>query len=216
MEKNSGDGIVNESLVRAFICLPLPEELKKSIGAWIAVAKAENSGLKWVGDHQYHITLKFCGDLAPERLKTVTEKVGQKLEAAPPGKIRLVPAPPGAFPNPGRARVLFLGVGGETEKLNQLAALIESAAVEAGLPKEARPFHPHITLARTRRPEPVKILPFEGDKAPAWTAETVLLMRSELRPQGPIYTELKQWPLCPLRHPDLCHPERAKRGGICP
>ena len=186
---------MKENLTRAFICLPLPEEVKMRITRLAAQKKAENPGFKWVGDFQYHITLKFCGSLTTAQLADLKENVGQKLASDPPGKIRLVPGHLGAFPNLRRARVVFLEVGGETKKLEKLAALVESAAIAAGLPKEDRPFHPHITLARTKSPEPLENPPEDAAAIPAWTAETALLMQSDLKPSGPVYTKLHEWKL---------------------
>lgn len=184
---------MSESLTRSFICLPLPDEMKSALGPWVTGLKAENPCLRWVRPDQYHITLKFCGGLTRGQIDALTENMGRELEKSGPGKILLAPALPGAFPSLRSARVFFLGIGGETKKIENMAAVAETAAAAAGIPEETRAFRPHVTLARAKNPCPVKTLPFGEDPAQVWRAEKIQFLKSELGPRGPVYTTIREW-----------------------
>jgi 2'-5' RNA ligase len=102
----------------------------------------------------------------------------------------------GAFPNLKQARVLWVGVGGDLDRLSTLQQNIDSALAVLGFPKEERPFVPHLTLARIREGtsaperkdfgELVGSATFE-DKYPV-EVEAIKLMRSQLTPAGALYS----------------------------
>jgi 2'-5' RNA ligase len=102
----------------------------------------------------------------------------------------------GAFPSLKQARVLWVGVGGQLDKLSTLQQEIDSALAALGFGREERPFVPHLTLARVREAtspmdrrrfsDLVGSTAFEG-KYPI-EVEAVRLMRSQLTPTGAIYT----------------------------
>ena len=104
----------------------------------------------------------------------------------------------GAFPNDRRPSVVWAGVGGAVARLQRAQAGIEAALGGLGIVPEPKPFHPHLILGRLRReadPEQQQRL---GDVirslpplAPLeWTVERVVLFRSELRREGPVYTKI--------------------------
>lgn len=183
------------AVVRSFVCIPLPEAVKRTVEKQTAVTCREYPGLKWVGKELYHITLKFCGEHPVSVLEKFRKKAEYFISVNRPGTIRLRLGVPGAFPGLDRARTFFVGVEGETGKLEQLASLVESAASAAGMEKESRPFHPHVTLARTRRPERLELPSFTMDKPVEWDAKTILWLKSELRPWEAEYSTLQEWPL---------------------
>lgn len=183
------------AVVRSFVCIPLPEAVKRTVENHAAAISREYPGLKWVGKEQYHITLKFCGEHPASVLEKFSMSVESFISGNRPGTIRLRLGVPGTFPGLDQARTFYIGVEGETGKLERLASLIESAACAAGMEKENRPFHPHVTLARARRPERLKIPSFTAESHVEWAAETILWLKSELRPSGPEYSTLQEWRL---------------------
>ncbi len=195
MAQNKGDRPLKGKLTRTFFCLPLPGQLREKIASLLPGLQKENLGFRWVRPEQYHITLKFCGDITVDEINTLMESTSQKLRERSPGEICLKLQAIGAFPNTYRARVVFIEVMGDTERLGRLAALIETAAAAAGIPRETRPFRPHLTLARTRRPGPAKINFPDWTELEGWVNKKVVLMKSELHPSGPVYTKLQEWPL---------------------
>lgn len=186
---------MKDELTRTFFCLPLPGRLREEIVSLLPGLQKENPGFRWVRPEQYHITLKFCGDLTADEINTMMESTSQKLREHGPGEIRLKLQAIGAFPNAHRARVVFIEVKGDTERLRRLAALIETAAAAVGVPEETRPLKPHLTLARTRRPGPAKTNYPDWTEPGEWVSRKVVLMKSELRPSRPLYTKLQEWPL---------------------
>ncbi len=101
----------------------------------------------------WHVTLRFLGAAGAVQRDTVLAHLDQHLEVAP---FRLRFDGLGAFPRPGRAAVLWIGVATGSDELTALAAACEAAAVAADFEPEGRPFHPHVTIARMRPPENVR------------------------------------------------------------
>lgn len=100
----------------------------------------------------WHVTLRFAGRI--DKVSFERWLAGMS-DSVTEGPVRLRLAAPGAFPGPRRAEVIWLEV--RSEELGRLAAEVEAAAVGAGLEPEERPFRPHLTLARVRPPEDVRV-----------------------------------------------------------
>jgi len=147
---------------RLFVAVPLPEAARDTIaGAVDRVrrrleaadraafeAGGEPGGrVRWVRLDGLHVTLRFLGGAAEERLEELRDVVDVAAAAATPFEVALDGA--GAFPVPGRPRTLWLGIVEGGEGLAGLAAGVEDALVAFGWPREERPFRPHLTVART-------------------------------------------------------------------
>jgi 2'-5' RNA ligase len=100
----------------------------------------------------WHLTLRVLGATTELQRDLVLGRLAQH-RLPRPFRVRFGSL--GAFPNAGRATVLWLGVDGGAEDLADLAAFSEDAAQGAGFGAEDRPFHPHLTLSRIRPPEDV-------------------------------------------------------------
>jgi 2'-5' RNA ligase len=110
-------------------------------------------------------------------------------------KLSLAIAGAGAFPNVRTPRVLWLGVTGDVEKLGLLQAAVEDAMVRLGFEREERKFSPHLTLARIKFPKPrdnwqQKIEGIREVSLGKFEAGHVSLMKSELKREGAVYTEV--------------------------
>jgi 2'-5' RNA ligase len=143
-----------------------------------------------------HLTLAFLGDVGAEPVAPLTNAVRAICAGSPP--MRLLVAGCGAFPNAKRPRILWAGVRGDLDPLQELARQLREAC-EPLAPQMAREtFKPHLTLARPNglRPEPpLSLLPDEpvfGE----WRVDSVVLASSELRPGGARYTAHESFPLC--------------------
>ena len=154
------------------------------------------SNLKLTSDHQLHITLKFIGNTAEEKLDEI--KNALKSISFLPFVIRFSEV--GAFPNRKRPRVLWAGISDGSRELAQLANSVNINLEEIGIERDTRPFRAHITLARVRSylPNAEKLLSkfyyydFKG-KSPdsvTSTVNNIVLKKSTLTPQGPIYEDL--------------------------
>lgn len=185
--------------MRLFVALELPEAVKAAAAGVMAELKRTGADLKWVAAANLHLTLKFLGEVAPERVGDITAALDQALAGQP--ALDLTPAGAGAFPGRGRIQVVWLGLAGQTAALTALAGRIESAMAQLGFAPENRAFQAHLTLARARRersrgkpvaPPPPQALAqalagLVAWRGPDFSAERVTLMESTLTPAGPIY-----------------------------
>jgi 2'-5' RNA ligase len=183
--------------VRSFIAIELPEELK---GELLMLNERLESGghhgVKWVDPAGIHLTLKFLGDVAIDRLDDVTAALAEATQGILPFKLEVGGL--GVFPNPRRVRVAWVGLSGEIEKLQQLQRQVESSLAKIGFPAESRKFTPHLTLARVRD----QVTPHERQSfgrliestdfksGYGIVVDTVFLMRSQLTRQGAVYSRL--------------------------
>jgi 2'-5' RNA ligase len=138
--------------------------------------------------------LKFLGNIAPQKVDQITKVIEEASQGV--STLRLEISGLGAFPNLRRPRVLWLGIGGEVDKLVVLQQRIDSGLKPLGFTPETRPFAPHLTLARIREGSSPNDLQEFGDlvvKKPAGESYEVVvsgvsLMSSQLLPGGAIYS----------------------------
>ena len=185
----------NPEEIRSFIAIELSEEAKKGLARLRReLEKDEHRFVKWVDTGGIHLTLKFLGNIPAKRVTEITEAMEKAAQGIFPFHLEISGL--GAFPSLKQARVFWVGIGGEVDKLSGLQKSIDSALAALGFAKEERPFVPHLTLARIREGasplerrsfgELVGSTVFE-DKYPV-AVEAIRLMRSQLTPAGAIYT----------------------------
>lgn len=181
--------------MRLFIALPLPTEVETKLGRTISILSKSKAGVRWVKPDNLHLTLRFLSEtdsaLVPN-LKELIDRIG-----AGYAPLKIISNRIEAFPNLKRPRVLFAGLdGSDIQRLTNLAADIEEAVRELGLEPDERAFRPHLTLGRLRDPRRVEDLPEFMNKLQFEPLEFVLdklvLFKSTLTPQGPIYDRLHE------------------------
>jgi 2'-5' RNA ligase len=180
--------------MRLFVAINLADDVRQSV--WRSVSGLRNRGypIKWVRPESVHLTLKFLGDV-PEG-GVVDVQAGIRTAAAGEPPFELLLSGFGAFPNPRRARVVWIGCH-SGPSLGRIQQKLEGELEEAGFPREQRSFHPHITLGRVRRDarpgslsclaDQLERLHFEATSV----VESVDLMQSELSRSGARYTRLR-------------------------
>ncbi|WP_017622745.1 RNA 2',3'-cyclic phosphodiesterase [Nocardiopsis chromatogenes] len=140
--------------MRLFIAVTPPEDVLDEVEAAVAAALGvqEGPGLRWSRRDDRHITLLFLGETDPGGLPGLERAFSTELARHRPERISLRGA--GTFPgDDGAATVLWAGVQGERGvPLAGPAAGLRRAARRRGARVERRPFVPHLTLARSRRP----------------------------------------------------------------
>ena len=134
--------------MRLFVGLDLPDDLR----APLAAAAGGVPGAKWVPRHNYHVTLRFIGDVPGY----VAEEVDHALAALRGRPFELTLAGVGTFARAGREVALWAGVRRAPE-LEHLRGKIETALQRAGLPPERKRFTPHVTLARLDNADPARL-----------------------------------------------------------
>ncbi len=190
-------------MFRAFIAIQLSAELKRLISELQAELKRGNpemAAVSWIRPEAMHLTLRFLGDIEESQVAAITDVL--QMGSAPLRPFTLEARGVGGFPTSARARVLWVGLSGDEEGMRALCNLqttIEEGIVEMGFVREDRPFTPHLTLARIkdgRASGPVRrLLMNESDrKVGEFHAGSVLLIKSEPRPTGSVYTSLVEVP----------------------
>ena len=190
-------------MLRAFIAIKLSDELKGHIGEVQAELKRRAfglDGLGWVRPEGIHLTLRFLGDIAEERVEALGAMLGDVAAGMKP--FALDARGIGVFPNPRAPRVIWLGLQGTPESmeaLRRMQAKIEDGVAGLGFSRESREFTAHLTLARVRNRQSgaalSKVLEANRDHAVgSFLAASVGLIRSELRPSGAVYTTLVEVP----------------------
>jgi len=133
--------------MRLFTAIDISAEVRENLRAFVARLKPL-AKLSWSPVENLHITTKFIGEWPEQRL----DEMKRALTIVPaPGEIDVSIQAIGWFPDEHRPRVLWAGVeAGET--LSALAAATDNATGRLGVAREARPYSPHLTLARIREP----------------------------------------------------------------
>ncbi|MEM7202834.1 MAG: RNA 2',3'-cyclic phosphodiesterase [Planctomycetota bacterium] len=177
------------SRARCFVGVRLPAAAPQ-IALWLNELARTRAEVRWVRPVNVHLTVKFIGDVARERIDAVVAAL-REVRFAP---FALGIDGLGQFPPRGRPRVLWAGVGGDVRALTALAEAIDDRLAALGFARETRPFRAHVTLGRVRGPGGLAALPAALQRLAARTApEPVaqfVLFASEQRPEGPRYGEL--------------------------
>ena len=183
--------------MRAFLGIGLPEDVREKIAAATAPLRVPHAPVAWTVPKNLHITLDFLGDISPERVAIVERSM--RVVASGAGPFSLTAEGGGAFPGTRNPRVLWVGFIEPLELVRELQQNMGNALSEAGFPREDRPFHPHITVGRTRGALPpawgerfVQVLSGKGFGLVPVSSFT--LYESRLGPGGAAYI-----PLCDFR-----------------
>lgn len=185
-------------MIRAFVAVPVEDAVTRRRLAGAGSLLPGFHGLKWIPPGQLHFTLKFLGEIDPERVPDARAATAAAARGAGPFRLELTGL--GAFPPRGPARVLWAGCGAGSDALVALAAALEEAFAAAGFPPEPRPFSPHLTIARVKDPEAGRRLARALPSIPAEpfggvSVSALVLYRSDLTPRGPDYTEIVRVPI---------------------
>lgn len=170
---------------RLFIALPIADDV---IAELARVARDGPRDWRWVKPDAMHLTLAFLGEVEEGRVAAAERALRRGAEGAP--ALELAAAGLGAFPDQRRARVLWAGVAGDLRQLAALQTGIALALESEGFELDGKPFHPHLTLARARVPQPLPPSLDRAQRFGSWRATEVRLYRSHLGPQGPRYEVL--------------------------
>ena len=170
--------------MRMFVAALPPVEVLEDLEEFLAVRR-EAGGFRWTVPDQWHVTLAFLADVPDRSLDDLVERLARAARKRRP--MRATIAGGGAFPNVGRARVLWAGLDlDDPEELRRLAVGCRAAASKAGIEVAGERFKPHITLARMGRPVEatswVRVL--DAYRGPDWDLDEISLIASHLG-EGP-------------------------------
>ena len=171
--------------MRLFIGIPLADEVVSELSVIRERLRKTGHGLRWPPPETWHITLQFLGETQAEQYAGITERLrGLRAEPVPVALEGL-----GFFE---RAGIFHAGI----RLAPELIALQQRVAAEmtlCGFAPETRPFHPHITLARSKGRDPgqgLRVLKAKSCSQPRFSrfvAREFLLYESFLGPGGSRY-----------------------------
>ncbi len=177
--------------MRVFVAVFPPPEVREALAE---AARALPAGaFRLTPPVRVHLTLKFLGEVPPEALPRVTSALGGAARQVEPFGATVSGL--GAFPTARRARILWAGIAAAgAEGFRALASAVEDALEPEGFAREDRPFVPHLTLGRARRPVNLELggagLPDLG-----FAVEALDLVESRQNDSGVTYSVLARFPL---------------------
>ncbi len=183
--------------VRSFIAIELPDAVKLGIAELQQSLKAGGlPGIKWVDPESIHLTLKFLGSIGVDKIDAVTAAMQKAAGGINPFRLEINGL--GAFPSLRRVQVVWVGIGGEVDRLTELQRQVELSLAPLGFAPESRNFSPHLTLARLRSQKSVEERQRFGQiiSGTSFTpdyrieVESINLMKSQLTRYGAIYSQL--------------------------
>ena len=183
--------------VRAFLAFEVDsQDVKKKLTNIQTLAVQTGADLKLVKNENIHITVRFLGDITLNMADKIFEEMKKiRFKSFP---VQLVGI--GVFPSLSNARVLWAGIAQGAEQLQTVVNQIEPKIQSLGFPADRNAFSPHLTIARVRSARNrLQLSEFVMKNAKydfgAVEAKCLRLKRSELAPNGPIYSTLKEY--CP-------------------
>lgn len=176
--------------MRLFAALVPPDDVVEHLDAYLEPRRSALD-LRWSAPEQLHLTLAFLADVEEWRVEELVEELAAAAADRRLGAWRV--AGGGAFPDPDRAKVLWAGLeplgedpGGQRADLDRLATSCRSAANRVGAAPDGGRFRPHVTVARSGRPQSltsgVRVL--DAYAGPTWEPDAVTLVASHLG-EGP-------------------------------
>jgi 2'-5' RNA ligase len=169
-----------------FVAVVPPAEVVEHLDAFLDVRRGA-AAYRWAPVEQFHVTLAFLADVPDRKLEDLVERLGRA--ASRRTAFATAIAGGGAFPNAGRARVIWAGLDlaeSDRTELSRMATGARAAANRAGVPVDGQRFRPHVTVARLGHPDEVTswVRLLDAYRGPTWTVDHVTLVASYLG-QGP-------------------------------
>jgi len=187
--------------IRSFIAIELSHEARTELArlqSWLKEASPPKT-VRWTDPRNVHLTLHFLGDLEEDRLEDVGRTVRDAAAAHTPLSLNLSNL--GCFPNTRRARIVWVGLTGDIDHLVSLQSdLGDRLNKGVGFEPESRTYSPHLTIGRVKKgltQSQLRALgrilesqiPRVGHLASV-RVDYIHFIRSDLKPDGPIYTSL--------------------------
>ena len=190
MEDAKGLLTEQQGAIRAFVAVGLADSARDRLAAYLSTCREMAPAFRWVTPESLHLTVGFLGRVEPGPLDSLAAAL--RALAVEPFPISLGGL--GTFGRGAAVRVVWLGLAAGADQLIRLASEVEARSAAIGFEPEARPYHPHLTLARSRqrRGERLVELP-PPPELPSWTVTGFRLYRSRLAPGGATYSVLEEF-----------------------
>ncbi len=179
---------------RLFVGIPVPEAYGRQLATLSGtLAGRLDSTVRWTRPENGHLTLQFLGETPVERVDAVADALGGVRFL----RFRLRAGGHGCFPHCGKPRILRIGMVEGGEQCVSLATLVHDVMDPFGY-KRGNRFTPHLTLGRVKKPAEDDwegVLAESETEWPAFTVDRFILWESDLRPDGPVYSVIREFPL---------------------
>ena len=187
-----------KSQLRLFAAIEIASQVRTKIARYLNRHVTDLKRVKWVSPDQFHLTLKFLGNVPQTEIHHVIQAIKNACDRNEP--FDLVFEEIGAFPNVEHPRTLWVGVSEGIEESTDLAEAIDEELAEIGYPREPRRFAPHLTIGRVKKSDhedetglDAFLLPAKGPSFFGISSVTsVTLFSSELSRGGPKYEPLAE------------------------
>ena len=180
-------------MIRAFVAVEISDDVRLELTRVQTRLQRVRARVGWVAPANIHLTLAFLGDIPPEGVAKITVELDSIGSETAPFPYRV--AKLGYFGSPRSPRVIWAGVDEGAAAMTTLQQRVVEALRTLGIALETRPFTPHLTIGRVRSAqgagELAELIEKENDRVCGVVPVTrVLLMRSALTSQGPVYSIL--------------------------
>lgn len=179
--------------IRAFIAFTLPQVIISTIGSLQEDLKAYGLRARWVRPETIHLTLKFLGEINPDDVTGIIAAIESAAMRQKP--FFLSAGAVGVFPGLSRARIIYTGLTGQVNALAKLHHSLDTRLLKLGFPRETRKFKGHLTLGRIKGKTDTgklnrAITACRDFKSDPFSADKLILLKSDLQPLGAVYTRL--------------------------
>lgn len=183
-----------KSQVRSFIAIEISTQVRSEIARYLKRHAVGLDSVKWVIEEQFHLTLKFLGDVPMNEIHHVINAVDRSCRGTEP--FDLVFERLGAFPNLENPRTLWVAATEGIEPSRLLAERLDNELAQLGFSREARRFTPHLTIGRLKGERPEQVTRFLTESVDPFfgvsSVDGVTLFSSELSRTGPKYDILAE------------------------
>lgn len=180
--------------IRAFLAIRPSDDVLTEIAKVTTELSETGAEVRWVRPEGLHVTIKFLGEVPEGEIAGIDRALEERF--AEVGPVEVDAKGLGVFPNWKRPRVVWVGLAGDG--LATLADVTERALAPLGFPPEGREFEPHLTIGRLRGMRGwealSRALQASRDRSfGIWHVTGATLYKSVLRPEGSIYTPLRDF-----------------------
>jgi 2'-5' RNA ligase len=185
--------------MRSFIAIETTNNIRRQISSMIQEIRDRTKGVKWVRPENAHVTMYFLGDIIEDERSLIEQIVQASIEGIPPFTVSVDGI--SGFPRITSPRVLWAGVQNKTGELHRIHDMLIRGFKETDVhikPERSGTYTPHITIGRVkwRDNSIAKALDSVKDRNfGVLHVEEVVLFKSTLTREGPVYERLSVFPL---------------------
>jgi 2'-5' RNA ligase len=185
--------------MRIFIGIKLDSNAIEQIEKFLKPFKKINTPIRWIKPETVHITLKFIGEVPDTQYQKIQQTLSEALAALNPGAFDVTFSGCGKFGKRDSLNIFWVGIEPE-DTLKRIYETVEDSLSRLGIPGEDREFKPHITVGRNKREYNFKSLfslieQYSDQRIQEMHVTRIQIFKSDLNPDGPVYTILKEIPL---------------------